>query len=95
MSLKDGSWILFQGCTAHFSDGLSSLTGQVKVPETIMMEPGFPYETIRALENMGHGTIIHGVPGLFGGYQCIQFDPVHKVYFGASDPRKDGMAAGY
>jgi gamma-glutamyltranspeptidase/glutathione hydrolase len=43
---------------------------------------------------MGHKVEI-GKPGNFGGYQCIRFDPVTKVYYGASDARKDGMASGY
>jgi gamma-glutamyltranspeptidase/glutathione hydrolase len=34
-------------------------------------------------------------PGYYGGYQSIRYDPVQKVYFGASESRKDGMAAGW
>jgi gamma-glutamyltranspeptidase/glutathione hydrolase len=44
---------------------------------------------------MRHSNIVYGTPGLFGGYQCIKYDAVKKIYYGASDPRKDGMAAGY
>ena len=33
--------------------------------------------------------------GSFGGYQAIRFDPTNRVYFGASESRKDGHAAGY
>ena len=61
---------------------------------TIHLESGFSAETIQKLRSMGH-EIAPGEPGNFGGYQCIHFDPLHKIYFGASDPRKDGMAAGY
>jgi len=61
---------------------------------TIYLESGFPFESIRTLLRMGH-KVEYGTPGYFGGYQAIQYDPVHKIYFGASDPRKDGMAAGY
>lgn len=61
---------------------------------TIYLESGFPFETIRALEYMGY-KVAAGMPGNFGGYQCIEFDAKQKVYHGASDPRKDGMAAGY
>jgi len=43
---------------------------------------------------MGH-HVEYGEPGNFGGYQAIRYDAVNKIYFGASDPRKDGMAAGY
>jgi gamma-glutamyltranspeptidase/glutathione hydrolase len=31
----------------------------------------------------------------FGGYQAIKWDEVNKVYYGASESRKDGQAAGY
>jgi gamma-glutamyltranspeptidase/glutathione hydrolase len=43
---------------------------------------------------MGH-RVGWAIPGSYGGYQAIRFDPVHKVYFGASDARKDGQAAGF
>ena len=33
--------------------------------------------------------------GVFGGYQAIRYDAERDVYFGASESRKDGMAAGY
>ena len=42
---------------------------------------------------MGHkvGTSIGG----YGGYQAIMWNPTQKVYYGASESRKDGQAAGY
>ena len=61
---------------------------------TIYLESGFSFETIRTLTQWGH-KISSRAPGDFGGYQCIRYDAEHKVYYGASDPRKDGMAAGY
>jgi gamma-glutamyltranspeptidase / glutathione hydrolase len=61
---------------------------------TVLLESGFSVETIQRLRAMGHKVSL-GIPGNFGGYQCIHFNPSTKVYFGASDPRKDGMAAGY
>ncbi len=60
----------------------------------ITLESGYPYETIRKLMDMGH-QVGYERPGLYGGYQCIRFDPVQRVYFGASESRKDGQAAGY
>jgi gamma-glutamyltranspeptidase/glutathione hydrolase len=33
--------------------------------------------------------------GGFGGYQAIKWDRENKVYYGASEYRKDGQAAGY
>ena len=61
---------------------------------TIYLESGFSYETIRTLTQWGH-KVSYQVPGSYGGYQCIRYDATNKVYYGASDPRKDGMAAGY
>ena len=61
---------------------------------TIYLESGFSEKTIHELQQMGYG-VASGTPGDFGGYQCIKFDAKQHVYHGASDPRKDGMAAGY
>ena len=61
---------------------------------TIYLESGFSFETIRTLMQMGH-KVSYEEPGNYGGYQCIRYDAEHKVYYGASDARKDGMAAGY
>ena len=33
--------------------------------------------------------------GIFGGFQGIRRDAATGTYFGASDPRKDGQAAGW
>jgi gamma-glutamyltranspeptidase/glutathione hydrolase len=33
--------------------------------------------------------------GSFGGYQAIMRDDEEAVYYGASEARKDGQAAGY
>lgn len=60
----------------------------------IYLESGFPFETVRTLMDWGH-KIGFQQPGSYGGYQGIRYDPVNKVYYGSSDPRKDGMAAGY
>jgi gamma-glutamyltranspeptidase/glutathione hydrolase len=75
--------------------GFPQPTGTPKSSEIIWLESGFPAQTISSLMNMGHQEIGYGVPGEFGGYQCIKYDAVNKVFYGASDPRKDGMAAGY
>ncbi len=76
-------------------EGSSSPTGEVSNGiGTIYLESGFSEETILALEKMGY-RVAAGKPGNFGGYQCIKFDEGRHVYHGASDPRKDGMAAGY
>jgi len=45
------------------------------------------------LKKRGH--VLGNARGDFGGYQAILWDPIHKVYHGASEMRKDGQAAGY
>ncbi len=59
----------------------------------ITLESGFPWETIRDLMEKGHR--IQWATGPYGGYQAIKWDPVNKVYYGASESRKDGHAAGF
>jgi gamma-glutamyltranspeptidase / glutathione hydrolase len=59
----------------------------------VELETGFDYETIRELMQMGHKIVF--LNGGFGGYQAIMYDKARKVYFGASESRKDGQAAGF
>ncbi len=59
----------------------------------ISLESGFDYETIRRLMEMGHK--VGYSYGQYGGYQAIKYDAEKKVYYGASESRKDGQAAGY
>lgn len=59
----------------------------------ISLESGFSAKTRRDLMKMEHS--IQDVSGAFGGYQAILFDKKNQVYFGASETRKDGQAAGY
>ncbi|MDE2184877.1 MAG: gamma-glutamyltransferase [Alphaproteobacteria bacterium] len=60
---------------------------------TVEMESGFSPDVKAELAKRGY-KIVPGT-GAFGGYQAIMWDPVHKVYWGASEMRKDGEAAGY
>lgn len=60
---------------------------------TVLLESGIDYEVIRGLLGKGH-TVQFDVGG-YGGYQAIMFDEKNGVYFGASESRKDGQAAGY
>ena len=59
----------------------------------VALEQGIPYETRRALTEMGHHIQVN--VGSFGGYQAIMYDKEQDVYYGASESRKDGHAAGY
>jgi gamma-glutamyltranspeptidase/glutathione hydrolase len=75
-------------------DGSSQPTGS-KMTEggVVNLESGIPYESIRALVRRGH-KVTYSVGG-FGGYQAILWDAENGVYYGASESRKDGQAAGY
>jgi len=78
-------------------DGSSEPTGEKMMATggTITLESGYPYEVIRELLEKGHQVGYTNAPSAYGGYQCIRYDPVRKVYFGASESRKDGQVAGY
>lgn len=74
--------------------GSSSPTGEVMTDGgEVTLETGFSYETIRELMRKGHK--ISFANGPYGGYQAILRDNKNKVYYGASESRKDGQAAGY
>lgn len=60
----------------------------------ITLESGYAFETIRGLMQMGH-KVGFAPPGSYGGYQAIRFDADKKIYFGATESRKDGQSAGY
>jgi len=60
---------------------------------TLNLESGFEYEEVRELVERGH-RISYAI-GIYGGYQAIMWDDKNKVYYGASESRKDGQAAGY
>ncbi len=59
----------------------------------VYLESGFDYETVRKL--LGKGHQIRYTNGIYGGYQAIKWDAKNKVYYGASESRKDGQASGY
>ena len=56
-------------------------------------ESGFDPIVIQRLTKKRH-TIGYR-KGIYGGYQAIMFDKKNGVYYGASESRKDGQAAGY
>jgi len=59
----------------------------------LALESGFDSKQIRELMKKGH-KIIYDL-GSYGGYQAIMIDYINKVYYGASESRKDGNAIGY
>jgi gamma-glutamyltranspeptidase/glutathione hydrolase len=60
----------------------------------VVVEPGIPEEVVSALQKKGH-RVERGRGGGFGGYQGILIDSELGVLRGATEPRKDGCAAGY
>jgi gamma-glutamyltranspeptidase / glutathione hydrolase len=57
------------------------------------LESGVPVAIAEELKKRGH-SVKYSV-GPYGGYQAIWRDPVTGVYWGATEFRKDGQAAGY
>jgi len=75
-------------------NGSSEPTGEVmRQGGYVSLETGFDYESIRELLNRKHD--VRFSLGAYGGYQAIKYDPEQNVYYGASESRKDGQAAGY
>tara|TARA_B100000073_G_scaffold192749_1_gene159537 strand:- start:1009 stop:2694 length:1686 start_codon:yes stop_codon:yes gene_type:complete len=72
--------------------GSSQPTGEVMTDGgSLSIESGFGKQIEQELSNKGH--TIKYQKGVFGGYQAIMFKD--GVYYGASETRKDGQAAGY
>jgi len=78
----------------HFgsTEPTDSATAKLTSSGRVAIESAVPYSAIRALMQMGH-QVEYDVGG-YGGYQAIMIDE-NGTYFGASESRKDGQAAGY
>jgi len=59
----------------------------------VALESQVPFETARDLAARGHQ--IRFLFGVFGRCQAIGYDAQNDIYYGASDSRADGCAAGY
>ncbi|WKN30687.1 gamma-glutamyltransferase [Porifericola rhodea] len=77
----------------HHTSPSQPTGGKMTEGGVLNLESGFPEETIRELLRKGHK--IAPAIGPFGGYQAIMYDAENDVYYGASESRKDGQAAGY
>lgn len=74
--------------------GGSEVTGEsAPGPGTVEMESGFEPAVKRELARRGYS--VAGGSGNFGGYQAILWDERQRVYWGASEMRKDGEAIGF
>ncbi|MGD1148354.1 MAG: gamma-glutamyltransferase [Thermoanaerobaculaceae bacterium] len=73
----------------------SEPTGTVMTNGGVLsLESGVGQDVRQALLRRGHKLVeANGI--VFGGYQAIWRDPKTGVYFGATESRKDGVAAGY
>jgi gamma-glutamyltranspeptidase/glutathione hydrolase len=60
---------------------------------TVYLESGIPDSVREELQTMGHKIATQRT--VYGGYQAIHRNDVQGVYYGASESRKDGQAAGY
>ena len=77
-------------------DGSATPEGQSAEPRggKVVVEPSVGQDVVEALKKRGH-QVSHGRGSGFGGYQAILIDWKNGVLRGASEPRKDGCAAGY
>jgi gamma-glutamyltranspeptidase/glutathione hydrolase len=62
-------------------------------PGAVFIESGISPSVQAELVKRGHSVMVGG--GNYGGYQAIMWDRVNKVYWGATEMRKDGVAIGY
>ncbi|MDH3441363.1 MAG: gamma-glutamyltransferase, partial [Gammaproteobacteria bacterium] len=74
--------------------GSSSAMGDVMTSGgAVFLESGIGASVREALRAKGHDIMDR--PIKYGGYQAILRDEIKGVYYGASESRKDGQAAGY
>ena len=78
--------------------GSSQPTGEIMIDGGyLIFENGFSDADIKKIKEIGHRVVSQTeddyMKGAFGGYQAIM--KKNNVYFGASESRKDGHAAGY
>ncbi len=73
----------------------SSDTGGYRMRDggVVLLESAYDADLVKELQRRGH-TVERARDG-FGGYQAIQWDAEQQTYFGASESRKDGQAAGF
>jgi gamma-glutamyltranspeptidase/glutathione hydrolase len=91
-----GMGVQAAGDAARFHhDGSSDPEGGTPMTDggVVEIESGVPVSVAAELERRGHR--VRYAAGPYGGYQAIWRDPDSGVYWGASEMRKDGHAAGY
>jgi gamma-glutamyltranspeptidase/glutathione hydrolase len=74
--------------------GSATPTGRAaKGGGTVEAEPGISDAIVADLQERGHHVVRVRKNG--GGYEGILIDPATHLLHGASEPRRDGIAAGY
>ena len=83
------------GDAARWYHGRSSEPTGQKMTDggRVALESGIAPAAVQQLKALGHH--VYDGKGMFGGYQAIMYDAKNDVYYGASESRKDGHAAGY
>jgi gamma-glutamyltranspeptidase/glutathione hydrolase len=77
-------------------DGSATPNGDPAEPGggRVFVEPSVSREVVEELKKRGHNVAFARGGGM-GGYQAIQIDWTNGTLRGATEPRKDGCAAGY
>lgn len=75
------------------SEPTGKITDQLNSSGQVNLESGIPYEVVRQLRAKGHKVEVGN--SFFGRYQGIMRDHDKEIYYGASESRVDGQAAGY
>jgi gamma-glutamyltranspeptidase / glutathione hydrolase len=91
-----GMTVQAAGDAARFHhDGSTEPEGGAPMADggVLEIESGVPAAIAEELRKRGH--MVKYAVGPYGGYQAIWRDPATGVYWGASEFRKDGQAAGY
>ncbi|MEX0976089.1 MAG: gamma-glutamyltransferase [Woeseia sp.] len=74
--------------------GSSQVTGETMADGgSVYLESGYSQDVRDTLQKMGHKVAHDRID--YGGYQAILRNAEQGVYYGASESRKDGHAAGY
>lgn len=90
----DMNWQEAGDAPRMFHEGDSSPMGAtMRDGGTVFLEDGWPEKTRRELARRGHR--LGGDSDAYGGYQAIARDVTRGSWIGASESRKDGMAAGW
>jgi gamma-glutamyltranspeptidase/glutathione hydrolase len=76
-----------------YHEGGSEVTGEGPSANDVELETNFDQAVRDELSRRGYN--VKPGTGAFGGYQAIQFDAKNRVYWGATEMRKDGEVIGY